>query len=92
MDPAEGDPMLVVFRDGSAIVRSSKVVHASSDAAHKAVQRALLPPVFDEGTPRLDPPNAIIEGELRRLRRGTIEYDRAALTRKLPDAAVYDES
>lgn len=80
----------VTFRDGGAIVEASKLVHATNPDAAKAVRAVLRRPQVDDGTPTRDPKTGTItEGVIRKLRRGTVEFDMAALS-KLPEAFVIE--
>jgi hypothetical protein len=77
-------------RIGVVKVDRSKVVAASTDEVETATRRALRGRYVSEGTPRFDPSTkAVIEGTIQKLRRGTVEFDRAALS-TLPDAYVMD--
>ena len=80
--------MFVTWKDGAAVVSGSKVVLASSDEAARVVRAALRKPqVIEEPAKIVD--GAIIEGVIRKLRRGTAEFDRRALS-LLPEAFITD--
>lgn len=75
---------------GVVTVRRSKIVEASTDEVALATRRALRGRYVSEGEPIFDPEtHAVIEGVIRKLRRGTDEFDRAALA-TLPGAYVME--
>jgi hypothetical protein len=83
--------MIVVFDLGTVEVVDGRVRVSSTDEASRAVSRALRGRYVSEGTPRIATvegnPGVIVEGEIRKLRRGTVEHTEAAL-RSLPGAIV----
>lgn len=71
--------ILVAFDKGYVTVRDSKVVESSSPEAAAAAREALRGPVVRQEAPTTDG-LTIIEGRIVKLRRGTEEYDRQALS------------
>ena len=81
--------MFVTFRGGAVRVVRSKILLASSDEAARLARDALRKPQAIEDPPKVED-GVIIEGVIRKLRRGTDEFDRRALS-FLPDAFITED-
>lgn len=81
--------MIVVFAQGTVEVVDGRIRVSSGPEASRAVLGALRGHYVDEGTPEIEDDGTIVEGEIRKLRKGTDEHTLAAL-RSLPEAVIVD--